>query len=303
MRWRALPSLLTLLASLVSVPVRANDGAAEVAAGGITLRSEPRVAMRKERLFISLDKVKVEYEFVNESSADVVTEVAFPIPEYRFAYAEPWGATFDDFRAWVDGVEVQVTTEVRAVAGEQDVTRRLEALGIDIKSFGHFEEDPPGPQVEKLPAATIAALHAEGLIGMAPDDEPYAPRWAVRVTKHWTQRFPAGRVVKVSHEYSPVPAVYSHVVGVDGACLPPATESQVRSRGGLSSWVKYILTTANTWKTPIRDFELRVEHQDGIAASFCWDGKIERAGPRTLKAARKDFVPKRELTVYFYRFR
>jgi hypothetical protein len=66
-------------------------------------------------------------------------------------------------------------------------------------------------------------------------------------------------------------------------------------------WVKYILTTANTWKTPIRDFELEVEYPEGELVSLCWDGKLQRTGPRTFKSALKDFVPKKELKVYFFK--
>ena len=64
-------------------PLLANDGAAEVALGGIRLKQERRVAMVKERLFISKKKVRVEYEFRNESSEDVTTDIAFPIPDFR----------------------------------------------------------------------------------------------------------------------------------------------------------------------------------------------------------------------------
>jgi hypothetical protein len=76
MRISSLALLAALLVAALPSPVRANDGAAELAVGGIQLRSERRVAMRKERLYISLGKVTVEYEFVNESKEDVVTDSA-----------------------------------------------------------------------------------------------------------------------------------------------------------------------------------------------------------------------------------
>jgi hypothetical protein len=64
--------------------------------------------------------------------------------------------------------------------------------------------------------------------------------------------------------------------------------------------VSYILTTANTWKTPIGEFELVVERPEGHAVSFCWDGKVEKVGPTTFSARATDFVPSRELSVYFF---
>jgi len=67
-----------------------------------------------------------------------------------------------------------------------------------------------------------------------------------------------------------------------------------------TSWVKYILTTANTWKTPIKNFELFLEYGNGDFISLCWDGPITRSGPSTFSARSKDFIPARELTVYFF---
>ena len=60
-------------------------------------------------------------------------------------------------------------------------------------------------------------------------------------------------------------------------------------RGIPTVWVDYILTTANTWKTPIKDFELVVERpkperHEQYYVSFCWDGKVKKRGPDTFVA-------------------
>ncbi len=67
-----------------------------------------------------------------------------------------------------------------------------------------------------------------------------------------------------------------------------------------AEWVKYILTTANTWKTPIPDFELVVERPEDQFVSFCWDGKVEKVSKTKLRASARDFVPTHELLVYFF---
>lgn len=118
--------------------------------------------------------------------------------------------------------------------------------------------------------------------------------------------------MRVAHEYAPVSgnvraigdSLESFAKRYPDACLDAQTVKRVRrelaSHGsvGMES-VQYILTTANTWKKPIRDFELRVE-PDGRIATFCWDGKVQRTGA-TLVARARDFEPRRELTVYFIR--
>ena len=70
-----------------------------------------------------------------------------------------------------------------------------------------------------------------------------------------------------------------------------------------AAWVNYVLTTANTWKTPIGDFELVLERPEGRAVSLCWDGKVERVSKTSFSAKAKNFVPARDLTVYFFSVR
>jgi hypothetical protein len=300
----ALLALVALGAVLTPGLAPANDGAAEVGVGGIQLRSERRVAMRKERLLVSLDKVKVEYEFVNESGDDTRTEVAFPAPDMAFAPAERIGHRFRDFKAWVNDVRIEVEEEARASMGDRDVADQLQAAGLtDIAGSLH--------QVEQLPVDKKEQLHAQGLVGWGGSgDERYWPHWTVHVVYHWVQHFPPGQVVRIRHEYAPAYGAKNHVADdlFDDACAEPPLRARLISgrdldgpNQGWTRWVKYILTTANTWKTPIRDFELELEFPEGEYVSLCWDGELQRTGPRTFKSALKNFVPKKELTVYFFK--
>jgi hypothetical protein len=299
----------------------ANEGAAEVAVGGIQLRNERRVAMRKERLFISADKVKVEYEFINESTEDVVTEIAFPIPEYGFSPASGPGYSFADFKATVGGAGILVAREVRAFVGEREVTREVQSAGLEIESLARVWQwvprvEPDGRQFEArsleqipmLPPAQQEQLRAQGIIGNGVNRAPSWPGWSVRILYHWVQHFPPGQVVRISHSYKPATGDLNHIELPADACADApfrtaleAAHHVTEGSPGSMRWVKYILTTANTWKTPIQDFELEVEYPEGEFVSLCWDGKLQRAGPRTFKSVLKDFVPRQELKVYFFR--
>jgi uncharacterized protein DUF4424 len=71
-------------------------------------------------------------------------------------------------------------------------------------------------------------------------------------------------------------------------------------------WVDYILTTANTWKTPIKDFELVIERPkpaiptSRVYVSLCWDGKIEQKDADHFVAKKLNFIPTKELRVMFF---
>jgi len=69
-------------------------------------------------------------------------------------------------------------------------------------------------------------------------------------------------------------------------------------------FVDFILTTANTWKTPIEDFTLNVERppardpsQDVNFVSFCWDGPVQKIDADHFSAHVSGLVPAKELRI------
>ncbi len=144
------PPRLTLLLLVVLCTgfAAANDGAASTAAGGIQLIREPRIAMQTEKLTVSLEKITVEYEFANDTSQDITTDVAFPIPPYTFQFDDPAGPRgFNDFEVWVNDVPMKCQKSVKALHDGKDVTGELTSLGIDADSFGEFDFfHEPDPQ-------------------------------------------------------------------------------------------------------------------------------------------------------------
>src|SRR5665213_226780 len=277
---RALRSPLVLLSVglMMGGSLRADDGAASIAAGGVILmKREPRIIMAKEVLSISPHRVLVDYDFRNDSDQDITTEVAFPIPAYTVDDSGMVGYRlqgFDDFKLWIDDTPARYSTDVRALVGKQDVTATLHMLRIDAASFGHFTTDNDHEsQIDKLSAA-----QRNRLIALKAIDSKFRnqPLWRIEKKYHWTQTFPAHSTIHVRHEYTPVlgnsntigdPSIYrgkDAVAEYAESCPAPAlrdTLSKVWAKphgdyvSPLSiSYVSFILTTANTWKTPIEDF-------------------------------------------------
>ena len=331
--WRPTACLVltVLLCVLRPARVETNDAAVETAVGGLQLRDERRVSIRKERLYIKKQFVRrvpsnlpnlenkypviVEYDFVNESTEDVTTEVAFPLPEFSYSWQNDLiqDRRVRGFKVEVHGKVVPYATEVRAKAGGRDVTDLLRGAGIEIESFGRFKRRGPSwDQVDGLPKEMQARLKAAGAV-----DDDLVPRWGVAITYHWKQTFPVGKVVRVRHEYDAIPGfsygyeARRYLSGLKDGCFDaglirgleaaqaraPQLNANVAIEG---DWVKYILTTANTWKMPIRVFELIVEKPEGHFVSFCWGGKLEKLSNTRLRATAHDFAPNRELLVYFF---
>jgi hypothetical protein len=321
-----------LLVSLGAVCCRANDAAAESAAGGIQLRSERRISMLKEHLYIGKKFIKsdpsnlpnlqyqypveVEYQFLNDSDENVVTEVVFPLPEYGY----PGNNLIQDrylhgFEVTVDGKNVLFSTIVAAKIGDKDVTDILSRMNINIKEFGNFIDAQPYDdyQIAHLPIESQNKLKSSGIV----DDDLY-PLWNVAISYHWKQTFPARKTVNIKHKYDAIAGfsyftdVNSYLDSLPNSCAETGLRKGLEARQRkladskaeygpmvFSEWVSYILTTANTWKTPIHDFELVVERPEGEFVSFCWDGKVEKISETIFRASAENFVPKHELVIYF----
>lgn len=82
---RAVLGLILLLAG----PALANDSEAELAIGGLVMRQNDDIEMRSEDLFISKDRVTVDYVFHNHSDRDLTLTVAFPLPSIGVTLDEP----------------------------------------------------------------------------------------------------------------------------------------------------------------------------------------------------------------------
>jgi hypothetical protein len=280
--------------------------------------------MAKEVLTISESKVIVDYDFRNDTDTDITTEVAFPIPDYDLEMEDrkPSEQGFDDFRLWVDGKSARYTTEAKAMVKGRDYSALLHSMGVDVASYGHSTDNDTQPQIQKLSAVQKSRLVMAGVIS-----KDGTPKWKVRKKYYWPQVFPAHGTVRIRHEYTPALG-NSNTVGLGSSpkddseeatsvCIDPGLRetvskyTAVKDNESFIDYVDFILTTANTWKTPIEDFTLIVErpHPDVRQAgrrlnsesfvSFCWNGPITKIDVDHFSAHLADFVPTKELRVGF----
>lgn len=319
---------------LCSIWAQANDSAVETAVGGLVLRKEHGVSMEKEKLFISPRSVVVEYEFLNTTKASLSSEVAFPIPPFNYGYnGTNYNRDFADFKVWINGKPIEIEKEVRAFVHGREVTEDLRRAGITIETFANFNPDnlKAETQITKLKAdvreylVKIGALRAEtGTTYYVQEKRTgnletfYWPQWETHLKYHWKQEFPSGIPVYIRHEYTPVcgydasrlKVVNEHFVdacfndkifsGVNDPVTIKTKKNQEMYPDVGVKWVSYILTTAKTWKTPIRDFQLIVQGEEDDIATLCWYGRhIERISKSQLKIHETNFVPNKELKVYF----
>lgn len=319
---------LTLGLALATAPAFANDSTAELGAGGLILSRNDVVSMDSEDLFISRDKVTVDYVFRNTSDKDVSTVVAFPLPEIEAnpyempSIPEEGSDNFLGFEVTVDGAPVKPELEQKAFAVGVDVGAELKAQNIPFYPYGKAVLDA----LAKLPQPVADDWLARGIIVMDDYDDGTgwksvrSPYWQLRSTFWWRATFPANKAVHVAHRYKPsVGATAGLNFFYDGKfqgeydsykrlyCMDDAFEAGVRKaqQGNTDvspqlyeSRIAYILTTGGNWATgSIGKFKLTVDKGDAQSlVSFCGDG-VRKVGPTTFEMTAENYVPERDINI------
>lgn len=285
---------------------------AGISANGITIKDEKNIQIEKEELYISVDKIEVSYVFRNDTDKDIVTQVAFPIPQHFY---DPTGhvkhyPVLSDFKVEVNGKEQRYSERTRALSGENDYTSLLTSLKISIRDFGNNN------------TFSVSNTDKKKLIdlGLISDDPATGelPAWAVETIYYWTQSFPAKSTTRIKHTYEPIPSFSIHYVS-PGRGVKELSDSLCVSQEELISWIKkrnqgifplnerftvntidYILTTANHWKRPIKKFHLVIENKSWLASSCFKKGKLKRNNDHSVEITIDDFIPEQEIEALFF---
>ena len=316
----AFPSLLVLLAglawALLSTPAWANDSTAILKSGELQLTTSPYITLEREDLYLSAREVRVRYAFRNTSKSDVVTLVAFPLPEIvigddtQYSVDASDQANFIGLRVQVNGQSVTTSLQLRTTRFGVDQTALLNRLGIPVLPFG---EDFYST-LEKLSAAARTRLEEAGLVdwntSFGANNVPLPnPHWRTRAAYYWKQTFRAGAVTQVTHSYRPVPGVsffspeiLNDTLMRDNYCMDKGFRAAVRrklakTQNAMMKELHYVLTTGANWLGTIGEFHLTIDKgSPRNLVSLCING-IKKTGPTTFEVRKKDFLPERDLKI------
>lgn len=336
-----------VLAVLVgsALPANANDGFGGLSSVGLTFDQTEAVEMVEENLFISIDKVAVDYVCRNTTGAYVTGEVIFPLPPVHVWTS--WESSMNlpedgtkldivDFTATVDGQPVQVTIDKIAVIEEpweenrslseqydtpgRDVTAELARFGLPLTLDVQSIRETLLAMSPEDQAATKAAGIADYWQGdPATDTSPDAyGLWSIVTRYHWTQTFPAGAEVRISHAYTnrPLGGLFYwtnppedwNAYLIDQYCIDEGT-SKAMARAldnkdadefndfGISYHIAYVLRTANSWAGPVGKFKLTLDKGDPKnVISLCAEG-IRKTGPTTFVIEKTNYTPDSDLEI------
>jgi hypothetical protein len=320
--------VLTAALALSATPVFANDSIAELGTGGLILSRSDAVSMESEDLYISPDKVTVDYVFRNITDKDVDAIVAFPMPDIEGDPNEmpaiPNGQSdnFLGFEVTIDGVAAKPQLEQKAFALGIDISADLESQNVPFYPFG----DAARAALAKLPQAVADDWIDRGLIIEDTADDGsgmktvHVPFWQLRSTYWWRSTFPANKAVRVAHRYKPsVGGTSSVSFFYDGQfqgqyaayktryCMDGTFENAIRKAAKgtpdgtpryFENRIAYVLTTGGNWATgSIGKFKLTVDKGDPKnLVSFCGEN-VRKVGPTRFEMKAENFYPEHDIDI------
>lgn len=329
---------LFVLFSIFYLGCEANDSVVEVGSSGLFFSQEKDISMVKEKLEISPRQISVQYEFENTSNREIEVTVGFPIPPFGIEWpsnTQSYPPDFGDFKVVVNGIHIQYSVDVKAVTEKgDDITAFLKDKKINYIKFGGFDINPladglidspsklPNYEINNLSDADKKYLISKGALR---DDD--VPLWLNKITYYWKQKFPTGEITKISHKYTPYLGgafaynpVEEDLQYAGSACIDPKLREKMfkHLKGNVSGikknspminfeWARYILVTANSWKMPIKNFELSIKKELATDnkerfVSLCWDGDFKKVNENEFKSEIVNFKPQKDLLIYWYTF-
>ncbi|TIM34097.1 MAG: DUF4424 domain-containing protein [Mesorhizobium sp.] len=320
--------VLTAALALSATPVFANDSIAELGTGGLILSRSDAVAMESEDLYISPEKVTVDYAFRNITDKDVDAIVAFPMPDIEGdpnempAIPDGQSDNFLGFEVTIDGVAAKPQLEQKAFALGIDISADLESQNVPFYPFG----DAARAALAKLPQAVADDWVDRGLIIEDTADDGsgmktvHVPFWQLRSTYWWRSTFPANKAVRVAHRYKPsVGGTSSVSFFYDGQfqgqyaayktryCMDGTFENAIRkaAKGNpdgtpryFENRIAYVLTTGGNWATgSIGKFKLTIDKGDPKnLVSFCGEN-VRKVGPTRFEMTAENFYPEHDIDI------
>lgn len=318
--------LLAIALLGIASPVLANGAISEFPAGGVEFLQSADIAIQREDLYLSLEQVRVHYDYRSDAAETQHVTIGFPMPAVpidggpdqlggNLAIDENDPLNYMVFKASVNGEPVKTTLHEYAWFNGENITELLVKAGIPA----FLPYDQTNEVLGGLDKSVVDLLVTKGLVSRDEFGELGEPMWQYQAVYEWEQDFAPG-VTKVDISYVPLAGYPSDILDyyevdpdgvycVDDGVRRVIDDFRARQIGYEVQTVSYILTTAKYWKGPIESFNLTVDKEKvdpenavvGTALSWCGKSEAEEAEEEYHWSA-TNFVPARDIAVVWYAF-
>ncbi|MEO6395132.1 MAG: DUF4424 family protein [Devosia sp.] len=308
------------------LPALGNGAISEFPAGGVQFLQSADIAIEREDLYLSLEQVRVHYDYRSDAAGTQHVTIGFPMPAVPIDGGpdQLGGAINIDagdplnymlFKASVNGVPVETTLHEYAWFKGENITEELNKAGVPL----YLPYDETNERLAGVDQKTIADMIARGLIVPTGLGDLGGPLWQYQAVYEWEQDFAPG-ITQVDISYVPLTGYpgdifdYYEVDPDRVYCVDDGVRAVINDYRGRGvayevQTLSYILTTAQYWKGPIGEFNLTVQKEqpdpvNGIAGTvlaFCgMRDAVETE--KDFRLSQRDFAPKNDISVVWYAF-
>lgn len=263
---KTLVGLSLLLSLALPSNILANDSAAGLAVGGLTLKKNTDITMVSEDLVLSESEVSVDYVFENTTAKDITTIVAFPLPTYK------------------------VTPEISALSFNWESKDPLKfSIAVDGKSVP-FSIDRKVTELPAVPEMSKSFNVAFTYFW----EQTFPAKKRINVSHHYRPALTSTLI----DPSEPIDKDYC----ADRTFLKMLKKRQNPKKPSVlfAQELAYVLTTGNNWKGPIGTFKLTIRKSfPKQILSLCTESKIKKLNQTDFVIQEKNYRPKQDLKILF----
>ena len=275
----------------------ANDTMATIETSGIVFTKSDKISMEDEELYISADKIKVKYKFLNDSDKDVDGIVTFPLPDV--SSVTPYSIDFFGYAPTIPNTSEKIKKH------DEEIKELHESnpFEFNLKINGQDKE---------------INLETKILDWQGKDMEQCGEYCTSKFNYYWQQLFPKKSTTVVEHNY--LTGVGSGTTENDKNTycfdenfnnglekLDKSLSPSYQKQGTFGLWlnynsdnIKYILQTGKNWKDgKIKHFKMILDKgKPNNLMSLCWkSGNLKKINQTQFMFEANDFVPEQDLDI------
>ncbi len=292
-KWKSV--ILSMGFSIFACMLTANDSTIHFDNSELIYRPNSQVAMLEERLYLSREKIIVEYVFENITDQDQTFDISFPVatgfasddgdmslPAQIYSETEQGSKTY--FETYFNHQAVETTEYLRAFLNRKDVTNVFENFQLDyfdVPFYGYA--DYAGYEIAE-------EMERDGLL------ENGYPRWTVERHFIWKATFPARQKVRVKHIYAPSVGGYfmTRNQGADTYCMD---SNFINAAFKTSPMVvglplTYLLGPGRNWAGPIGKLHVIIDKGEASSLVSLCANNIIKTSPTTFEYTIENYEPR-----------
>jgi hypothetical protein len=269
---------------------------AKIQGGGIQFMKPKAIAINRQDVTLSLDKINSNYVFVNNSALELIETLVFPAPNNLEKKKNIEEQPFNNLEIIANGIKIEYKT----------LEHPLNIQGKSYTNVYYYW------QQQFLPAKEVHISQVyKPNVRIYRNNVHFASK--TNYSHPWLNKLrhkKSTQSTTVVNEEDDLKNLKSSIANafpyIKNFC--PKNEDYVsllhsfnntNQKILVSREVQYNLVYNDNWSGPIEHFTIQIEHPDNMLVLSCWPHKFARTSPTTLLFSADNYTPMQDLAILF----